>query len=230
MAEDFAQASTDLWPELWMAELLCSRLCHDVISPVGAISNGLELMTEFGDGQDSDAMSLVASSSKQAVEKLSFFRVAYGQAGNRQAGLSFDSAAALLEPMVAGPRVVLDWPKEQRPDDPRPAPGAIKLFLNLGLTSVEALPRGGILHIAITPKAGKLAVTIHAAAADARLTEELMAALAGTVPMKELTARTAQGALTRFLAERLGTAISISVTEGGRDAGITFKVKLPTTD
>ncbi len=227
MAEDLNRSAPDLWPELWMAELLCSRLCHDVISPVGAVSNGLELMTEFGDGQDSDAMALVASSSKQAVEKLSFFRVAYGQAGNRQTGLSFDDAAKLLEPVVTSPRLTMDWPAEQRPADPRPAPGAIKLLLNLALISVEALPRGGTLNIAIAPEASALAVSIHAAAADARMTAEMMASLAGTIPMKELTARTAQGALTRFLAERLGTAVSISATNEGPDAGVTFKVRLP---
>jgi histidine phosphotransferase ChpT len=221
-----AAASAQL-PELWMTELLCSRLCHDVISPVGAVSNGLELVTEFGEGKDGDAMALVASSARQAVEKLSFFRVAYGQAGTRQTGMSFNDAAGLLEPMVAGPRVVMDWPTEYRPNDPMPAPGAIKLTLNLGLVAVEALPRGGTLKVTIVPENGGLALTISAIAPDARITEELTAALAGTIALQNLTPRTAQGALTRYLADRLSTRIQVSTTSEGPNAGVNFQTVLP---
>ncbi|MCZ6604509.1 MAG: histidine phosphotransferase family protein [Alphaproteobacteria bacterium] len=214
-----------------MTELVCSRLCHDIISPVGAISNGLELMSEFGNSKDADAMALVVSSAHQAVAKLSFFRMAYGQAGTRQTGMSFDEAANMLEPVVASPRVTLDWPTEQRPQSPLPAPGTIKLCLNLGLLAVEALPRGGTLRVTVTPQDNRILFSILAAAPDARLTDEFVGALTGTVAIRDLTPRTAQGALTRYLAERLGTKVTMSSNEGnGPAAGVAFEVSIPVAE
>ncbi len=68
--------------ELRVAELLASRLCHDLISPVGAVNSGIELMTEFGDGPDSESMALITSSARTASDKLLFFRIAYGNGGS----------------------------------------------------------------------------------------------------------------------------------------------------
>ena len=62
--------------ELRVAELLASRLCHDLISPVGAVNNGIELLTEFGEDPDGESMQLIATSAKTASEKLQFFRIA----------------------------------------------------------------------------------------------------------------------------------------------------------
>ena len=214
--------------EIWIAELLCSRLCHDVISPVGAVSNGLELMSEFGNGTDNEAFALVVSSARQAVEKLSFFRVAYGQSGMRQVGLSFQHAAALLEPVVSGPRVVLEWPKSQQPETPAPAPGAIKFLLNLALLTADTLPRGGTIKISVTPGVSQFALSIDALAADARITDELAAALDGRADLQDLTPRTAQGAFTRYLALRLKTEIRMTqIKEGDENVGLSFTVSLP---
>jgi len=68
--------------ELRVAELLASRLCHDLISPVGAVNSGIELMTEFGDDPDGESMALITSSARTASDKLLFFRIAYGNAGS----------------------------------------------------------------------------------------------------------------------------------------------------
>ena len=233
MTDDSQRTAPGQWPELILAELLCSRLCHDIISPVGAVSNGLELMAEFGEGKGGDAMSLVVSSSAQAVEKLNFFRVAYGQAGMRQTGLSFDDAAKLLKPIVSGPRVNLDWAMEHKPTSPETAPGAMKLTLNLGLLALEALPRGGTLKITVANQSDHFQLTVLAAAKEARLTDEFRAAIDGTCGLEDLTPRTAQGAFTRLLAERLGTKIAVAATDGNGDeaaSGLSFAVELPTAD
>ena len=68
--------------ELRVAELLASRLCHDLVSPVGAVNSGIELLTEFGDDPDGESMALIFSSARTASDKLLFFRIAYGNAGS----------------------------------------------------------------------------------------------------------------------------------------------------
>ena len=226
--DDNSQDAAGIRRELMLVELLCSRLCHDVISPVGAVSNGLELVTEYGDGKDSDAMALVTSSAQQAVDKLNFFRVAYGQAGLRQTSMTFGEAAGLLGPMVSSPRVSMLWPDDQRPVSPLPAAGGIKLALNLGLLAVEALPRGGTLNIKVAAQPDRLEFSILAAAAGARLTDEIAAALDGSAQLHEITPRAAQGLLARLLAERLGTHVDVAKKEGSDDeAGILFSVDIP---
>ena len=89
--------------ELRVAELLASRLCHDLISPVGAVNSGIELMTEFGDDPDGESMQLVATSAKTASEKLQFFRIAYGNAGSG-ANIPLGDGLRLVEPVCANQR------------------------------------------------------------------------------------------------------------------------------
>ncbi len=95
--------------ELRVAELLTSRLCHDLISPVGTVNSGIELMTEFGDDPDGESMQLVATSAKTASEKLQFFRIAYGNAGSG-ANIPLGDGLRLVEPVCANQRtsVVID--------------------------------------------------------------------------------------------------------------------------
>ena len=92
--------------ELRVAELLASRLCHDLISPVGAVNSGIELMTEFGDGVDSESMQLVSTSAKLASEKLQFFRIAYGNAGSG-ANIPLGDGMRLIEPVCANQRTAV---------------------------------------------------------------------------------------------------------------------------
>ncbi len=231
--------------DLRLLELMCSRLCHDLISPVSAIRSGVELMTEFaeagaatspgaspgapagtstGAAADDEVVGLIAGAANQAADKLSFFRVAYGQSGTRATNLSFADAAKLLAPMVTSPRVSLDWPVEQQPTSPLPGPGAIKLVLNLGLLALEALPRGGILRLTITPAQDRLELRILAEAEDARLKDELLAALNGDTPIDELTPRAGHAVFTKRVAERLQCPMDIVSDAPG---GITFAVSLP---
>jgi histidine phosphotransferase ChpT len=133
--------------DLHLMELICSRLCHDLISPVGAVSNGLELMAEEADEElMADARRLVESSCQRAAALLQLHRSAYGNAGN-QADFGPTEAVKLAREVVDGARVQLDanvtpggnWPS-----------GFGKLILNGILVVLEWLPRGGKLVLTIS--------------------------------------------------------------------------------
>jgi len=138
--------------DLQILELVCSRLCHDLISPVGAVGNGLELMAEEGDAELlEDARKLVESSTQRASSLLQMYRSAYGNAGNQPsfgAGEAVKLAREALDParveFKADLPAVGDWPR-----------GFGKLLLNAILAAVEWLPRGGSLSLAASGSDGK---------------------------------------------------------------------------
>lgn len=203
--------------ELRVAELLASRLCHDLISPVGAVNSGIELMTEFGDGLDSESMQLVASSAKLASEKLQFFRIAYGNAGSG-ANVALGDGLRLIEPVCANQRTAVVI--EDRTAGAMPGPGAVKLLLNITLVAGECLPRGGELGIVVGPD---MAVRVSASGEGARIEDNLRAALDGSIAGADLDPRTAHGYFTHMAGKRLGVAFTV---ETGPDR-VSFAARLP---
>jgi histidine phosphotransferase ChpT len=139
--------------DLRLAEMLASRLCHDLVNPIGAVANGAELMAEFAETMQKDALDLVASSADRAMKRIAFFRAAYGNAGHDE-GQSVHDARVLAEGYLAGSKVALDWPA--RPEDassglPR---SGLKLVLCLLVLGIEALPRGGTVAVRTEPPSG----------------------------------------------------------------------------
>ena len=128
-----------------LASLLCSRLCHDLLSPVGALNNGLELMADEQDPEMRErCLELLAESAKASASKLKFFRLAFGAAGGFGDMIDTREAKAALDGLFgADKRVELGWIVE---DDELPK-GAVKLLLNLALIAGDALVRGGRLDV-----------------------------------------------------------------------------------
>jgi histidine phosphotransferase ChpT len=190
--------------ELRVLHLLCARLCHDLVGPVGAISNGIELVQEFGADMEKDAFELIAGSAKRVANELQFFRVAYGLAAGMATTVA--DARTLAAPYITGGRVKLDWPA--RGDDKTTVIGdnPVKLALNMTLLGVEALARGGTVGVTVTLSPSPL-VTVVAIGEGARLEEETRKALDGMVGVAELTPRSVQGYFTARLAESVGGAL-----------------------
>lgn len=127
-----------------LAALLCSRVCHDIISPVGAINNGLELLDEGG--ADDDAMELIRSSALNASVRLKFARLAFGASGSIGASIDTGEAEKVVIDFVgadrktevtwSGPRAII--PKNK-----------VKLLLNLFLVAYAAIPRGGTIDVVL---------------------------------------------------------------------------------
>jgi histidine phosphotransferase ChpT len=128
-----------------LASLLCSRLCHDLMSPVGALNNGIELMADEDDpDMRGKCLELLADSARASANKLKFFRLAFGAAGGFGDDIDTSEAEAALHG-VFGPerRIALNWVVE----DGKLPKGAVKLLLNLALLVGDALVRGGSLHV-----------------------------------------------------------------------------------
>jgi len=196
--------------DLRVAQLLCSRLCHDLVGPAGAVNAGLELAGS-APGGDSDALALAASSGRQMGRRLQFFRIAFGFGGGDGA-MTLAEARELAEGHLAGGTVTLDWPAESGADISRPRPMAVvRLVLNVVLLGVGTLPRGGTLSVRLAELGGDLGAAFTAAGPDVRIDSDVASAMAPDVPAETLTARTVHGHLAALLASSLGAEIETEV-------------------
>lgn len=203
--------------ELRVAELLASRLCHDLISPVGAVNSGIELLTEFGDDPDGESMGLISSSARTASDKLLFFRIAYGNAGSGT-NVPLNEGLALVAPVCLNQRTQAVI--EDGTAGAMPGAGAVKLLLCLALMAGESLPRGGTLTVRVGPD---MAAEILAAGEGARVGDGERAALAGDLANDDLDPKTAHAYFTNSVARRLGVDIRVSA-EADR---VVFAAQLP---
>ena len=191
--------------DIHLAQLLCSRLCHDLVGPAGAVNAGLEL-AEDGD-LDGDALDLVTSSAAEVTRRLAFFRIAFGAAGE----------------MLAGGKAELEWPESSHAPDSLPA-GVGKVLLLMILLASECLPRGGAVtvHTAALPEGAGLAVS--AQGVGAVLKSDLMAALGPDADEDAVSARTVHAHFAQVLARTEGGRIETS-DEG--DGEIRFMALFP---
>ena len=203
--------------ELRVAELLASRLCHDLISPVGAVNSGIELMTEFGDDPDGESMALITSSARTASDKLLFFRIAYGNAGSG-ANVPLTDGLNLVAPVCANQRT--DTVIDDASAGVMPGAGAVKLLLCIVLMAGECLPRGGTLTVRVGPD---MAAEITAAGEGARINEDEQAALDGTFDVDGLDPKTAHAYFTHCVSQRLSVDVAVSAT----DDRVSFSAQLP---
>ncbi len=189
------------------ASLLCSRLCHDLVSPVGALTNGVELLSDETDAaMREQCLQLLADSARQTANKLKFFRLAFGAAGGFNSLVDMREIQAAIEGIFSVEKVKLEW-HINVPSMPK---AEIKIFMNMALLAGEALLRGGTLTLAaerITNKSYELGV--RAEGPRTLLPEDLRKALIGAVDAKDVDARTAPAYLIHKLIGKSG-AIDVS--------------------
>lgn len=201
----------DVTIDLRVAELLTSRLCHDLVGPIGAVSNGMELMADEGLGMADEALALATNSAAQASDILQYYRLAYGFAGNHQ-GSDLSPLRQLAEKFVGHHKASLDWGGA----NPATVPdGAGKLILNLVAFAVEALPRGGTVGVSLLDTPGGVQVLVQAVGSGAALRPEAREALADGAAVDQLTPRNVHGYFTRLVARRLGGDLAIEETGNG---------------
>jgi histidine phosphotransferase ChpT len=159
-----------------LAALLCSRVCHDVISPVGAIVNGLEVLEDDNDASMRDfAFDLIRKSAKQASARLQFARLAFGAAGSAGASIDLGDAEHVARGMFQDDKVSLSWsaPRALFPKN------RVKLLLNLVVLAINAVPRGGQIAVTVAGDAEDCAFTLVAKGLNARIPPHAEALLAG---------------------------------------------------
>lgn len=151
---------TDVMNPVDLASLLCSRLCHDLMSPVGALNNGIELLADEQDPEMREkCLELLEDSARASANKLKFFRLAFGAAGGFGEEIDTREAELALEG-VFGPerRIELGWVVSEG----KLPKGAVKLLLNLSLLAGDALVRGGRLDVGAETRDGLVELVIRA--------------------------------------------------------------------
>ena len=193
--------------DMRVAELLASRLCHDLVGPIGAVNNGMELLEDEDLGMSDDAIQLSANSARQAANILQFYRLAYGMSGGRiDDGLG--GLRELATGFLASSKTTLDWSTVEQPAEDMPE-GLGKLLLNVLVLGEECLPRGGTLSVSLAEGSAGLEVAVTAQGTGARLREESQLVLIDDMAIEELTPRNVHGYFTRLLAQRMGSDLII---------------------
>lgn len=195
-----------------LASMLCSRLCHDMLSPVGAMSNGLELLAEERDGEmRKRIVELLEQSAKTSADKLKFFRLAFGAAGGFDEMVPVAEPRALVEGLVSNnERITLQW-NVAAEALPKPA---VKVLLNLSLFGMEALVRGGTLEVGAELNDGASEIVVRATGPRIAFDETVGKALEGSLPEENLSSRTAPAALIQAVAQELGGGVQYALSDG----------------
>ena len=188
------------------ASLLCSRLCHDLMSPVGALNNGLELLADEDDpGMRARCMELLGDSARASADKLKFFRLAFGAAGGFGEAIGARDVRGVIEGLVRGnAKIALGW----LVDAEQLSRSETRLLLNLVLIAFDALVRGGRLDVGV--EQGD--VVVRAEGARLVLDGEVRGMLDGTATVP--TSRSIGAALVRAVAEEERRAIQLAETPG----------------
>jgi len=204
-------ATVGLAIDLRLFELLNARICHDLAGPVGAIANGVELLTEFGPSDADDMLPLLASSAQQAIRRLAFYRVAFGFAGGRTAWGPAE-LRRLAADLFEDSRVTLDWPDEPALDAVEVDARAAKLLLVMVMLGGEAVPRGGTVTVAAVRSGdGSPSLTVSADGRGAVLHDAVCAALTTDMDPRDIDSRSAHAAFARLLAVALGTPLTMAI-------------------
>ncbi|MEO6248642.1 MAG: histidine phosphotransferase family protein [Sphingomicrobium sp.] len=190
-----------------LASLLCSRLCHDLLSPVGALNNGVELLSDEQDPEmRARCMELLADSARATANKLKFFRLAFGAAGGFGEVIGTHEARNAIEGLYGTEkRIELNWMVR----DDRLPKAAVKLLLNLAMLAGDALVRGGTLLIGAEAREREVEVVIRAEGPRILLDTSLRAALTGAAG-DQIEPRAAGAWLAHRLAADAGGSIRLS--------------------
>jgi histidine phosphotransferase ChpT len=191
-----------------LASLLCSRLCHDLMSPVGALNNGIELLADEQDPEMREkCLELLAESARASANKLKFFRLAFGAGGGFGDEIDTREAKQALEGLYGGDgRTELGW---MVADDKLPK-GAVKLLLNLAMIAGDALVRGGRLDVGAERRDGALEMVIRAEGQRILLDPKLRETIATGQSGGEVEPRAAGAWLAHSLAAEAGGTIRLS--------------------
>lgn len=193
-----------------LAALMCARICHDLVSPVGALGAALEVLgDESNADMHDDAMDLVKTSARQAAHKLKFLRLAFGAGSSAPGVLSIDEIKGYVDDMYGEGKATISW--QSTLDGLSKSHG--RLVLNLVMIAVQSIPRGGELIIDLAEKVDATILNLTATGPKARLYPEFERSLAGKAPEDGFDGRTIQPFYTGMLIREMGGRIDTAINE-----------------
>jgi len=197
-----------------LAALVASRVCHDVISPVGAIVNGLEILEDEKDeGMRGFAFDLIKKSAAQASARLQFCRIAFGAAGSAAAMLDLGDAEQVARGFVEDQKTKLLWeaPRQLLPKN------KVKLLLNLVLVAATTIPRGGVITVSAEGEGEATEFKLATEGPHARVPANVLDLLAGRAPDDRIDAHVIQPFYAGLVARAANMAVTIEAeVEGER--------------
>jgi histidine phosphotransferase ChpT len=210
--------------DLHLAELMAARLCHDLVGPIGAVANGIELLNDGGSAPDPEVTGLIAVSARQATRRLQWFRVAFGSATSLPSSAMFAETRRLAMGLFEDGRVTLDWAAPDAAAEAVASREAAKLALNLSLFALECLPRGGSVQVRIAPQGRRANIVVAAAGPSARIPDDMQMALRDNVSVGELTPKAVPAYLAARLLAHVGSRLQVQTPSGDR---VEFAADLP---
>ncbi|MFC7396326.1 histidine phosphotransferase ChpT [Chelatococcus sp. GCM10030263] len=193
-----------------LAALLCSRVCHDVISPVGAIVNGLEVLEDEEDASMQEfALDLIRKSARQASARLQFARLAFGAAGSAGASIDLGDAEQVAKGFIQDDKLSLAW------DAPRVlmAKNKVKLLLNLIVVATNAIPRGGRIEVSVKTEGDAVHFVILATGRSARIPTHAEDLIAGRSHDGNVDAHGIQAFYTGLVAKAAEMNVAFAIDE-----------------
>jgi histidine phosphotransferase ChpT len=191
--------------QLELAALLCSRVCHDLISPVGAIVNGLEVLDDNPKPEDREfALDLIRKSARTASARLQFCRLAFGAAGSSGAQIDLGDAQTMARGHIEDGKTTIAWnlPRLLLPKN------RVKLLLNMLVIAQQTIPRGGVLTVDPIGDGETMSFRVTATGLNARVPQNIADMLAGSAHAAD--AHAVQPYYTRLLAEACGVKVKLA--------------------
>ena len=191
---------------LELAALLCSRVCHDLISPVGAIVNGLEVLDDDPKPEDREfALDLIRKSAKTASARLQFCRLAFGAAGSSGAQIDLGDAQTMARGHLEDSKTTIAWnlPRLLLPKN------KVKLLLNMLVIAQQTIPRGGVLTVDAVGEGDAMGFRVAASGLNARMPQNI-ADLLSSGHASAIDAHAVQPYYTRLLALACGLKVVLA--------------------
>ena len=197
--------------EIEFSALMVSRVCHDLVGPLGAVVNGLEVLEDESDAAMRDeAIKLVTSSANQALARIQFMRIAFGAAGSAGAELDLGEIGRLIQGLLEGGKVKLEW------NVPHAYWGKdwAKLLMNATLLGADSLPRGGLVTVTAGEDTKAPKFRVVATGLNARIADDVARSLRGEELAGPVDARGIQPQLTYRLARAVNAGLAVTAAEG----------------
>ncbi len=205
---------------LRLTRLLASRLCHDLISPVAAVNNGLELASEGGGLADDEAFDLIGSSAQAARDRLQYYRVAYGYSGG--SGQAPDAMLEVLRPVVETARVKLAWTVSPGLAYVTLPIDTAQVVLNAVPLAAEFIPRGGEVAVSLdeSAQAGKAKLSVSAVGDAIKMAEGVIAVLSPQATQTVPEVRTVGASFVKLLCTMHGATVGLTTGDTRMDLTI----------
>jgi histidine phosphotransferase ChpT len=207
--------------DLRLCELLAARLCHDLVGPIGAVANGVELIGEDGSGADAEVVRLISGSAKVASNRLQAFRVAFGSGNTLPTTGWGNTVRDLAMGLVEQGKAILEWPPIAPEVEAKTDRRLAKVLLNLALIALDSMMRGGTVRVETGLSQDAVVITVRGRGGHAKIADEVRSGLEGLFDLAKATPKAAPAYLVASLARELNAVIAVAA-----DAAPEFEIRM----